>query len=320
MKSITITVLMPVFNASLHLVQAVKSILDQTYYDLELLVIDDGSTDSSAEILRTFKDDRIRIVRTPNNQGIVAALNLGLGLAKGDFIARMDADDIAEPDRLYNQIDFAKHNPEIGIIGTDFIPFGIGAAASWIRWYEHADIKIALLFENPICHPTVLLRRSVLQNFVYPNDVPHAEEYALWTHLSFCTQFANLRQPLLRYRSHPGQISQKKAEEQIRSIERIIRGQLLNLGLDPSPAELRLHMTLSHGFHPLPGLEVALDSWIEKLEIANQRFAIYDPKRFAVQLHTRRNLSLYKTSDMLKRMSLLRRLRWRLHSFVRQFQ
>lgn len=312
-----VTVLLPAYNAGDHLGEAIDSLLAQTLSDFELLVVDDGSTDGSVERLALRADPRLRIERLPRNQGIVAALNRGLDLARGEFIARMDSDDIALPERLAEQVAHLERHPELGLLGSDIAPFGPGAGPSWIRHFEPEAISVALLFENPLCHPTVLLRRSALGDLRYPADAPHAEEYALWVLLAARSRLANLPRPLLRYRSHPGQISKLRSIEQCQSIERIIRGQLRDLGLDPSPPDLRLHLALSHGFYPLPGLASALDRWIRRLEQANRTSGRHDAAHLREQLASRRAHALRTTAEALARMTLRRRLTWRLHCLLR---
>ena len=121
-----VTVLMPVYNAAPHLLEAVNSILGGTFDDLELLAIDDGSTDESEKILRSVVDSRLRVLRNPRNVGVIATLNTGLDLAEGHYIARMDADDVSMPDRLARQVAFMDGNAQIGLSGTRAKTFGAG--------------------------------------------------------------------------------------------------------------------------------------------------------------------------------------------------
>jgi len=215
-----VSVVMPVHNAEKYLERAIKSILGQTYQTFEFIIIDDGSTDSSGEIIAEFErlDSRIHVIRFPTNQGLVSALNYGLEIAQGDYIARMDADDISLPDRFSKQVEFMGSHPEIGLLGCGMrymqedgtlrnIPLVIRSDLL-IRWY--------ILFENPFFHPTVMLRRSVIEKFVlcYNPSALHVEDYELWCRMLLHTKGENLADVLLYYRLHPSSVSERHTEFQ----------------------------------------------------------------------------------------------------------
>lgn len=214
----TVSVLMPVRNAAAYVASSVGSLLRQTLDDFELLIIDDGSTDDTLEIIRSLSDRRIRIVGDHNNYGIAARLNEGLDLAAGRFIARMDADDIAAPYRLARQADFlAAHE------GVDLV----GSAAAYIdargrligapREYPLIDfeIKFRLLTSNCLLHPTVMFRRRGA-DFRYSTEFKFAQDYELWLRLLEEKTYANLPDVLLLQRRHDGAVSFEKRVEQKR--------------------------------------------------------------------------------------------------------
>jgi glycosyltransferase involved in cell wall biosynthesis len=200
----TVSVVMPAFNAAGFLDEAVCSILDQTFRDFEFIIVDDGSTDDTARILRKYAkaDSRVRVVLQAN-EGMIPALNRGCRLARGHFIARMDADDISLPQRLEKQVEFLERHPKIGILGT------------WIRRIDQNGSVVGTLYPSPnpqvlkwfhffqvcVVHPTVLMRREVLEkvNF-YRVDAVHAEDRDLWLRASSVTQFSNVPEILLNYR------------------------------------------------------------------------------------------------------------------------
>lgn len=313
-----ITVLMPVYNAAEFLQDTVNSILQQTRTDWELLAVDDGSTDDSVQILTAVGDPRIRVVSLPQNQGIVAALNRGLDESRGAYIARIDADDIAEPNRLETQCAFLDQNPSVGVCGSDFKRLGDELrSASWVRYFSPEDLAIALLFENPLCHPTVTLRQSAIGDMRYPGNYPHAEEYAFWVSLAAETQLVNLPASLLRYRVHPNQISQIKSEEQSRSMRRVMVEQLRSLGIEPTHRDLQLHATLSHGFFPLPGLDQKLRQWTRHLLSAHQRRPRFSLPHFEAQIRQRREDAVIRCAQKLKTLTPSQRLQWRIRSLGR---
>jgi glycosyltransferase involved in cell wall biosynthesis len=199
-----ISVVMPVYNGERFLEEAVESILNQTFRDFELIAINDGSTDRSGEMLDEYerRDTRVRILRQPSNQGLVAALNWGCQEAQGQYIVRMDADDISLPERLQKQVDFMNMNPEVGIAGTwiEYIDeHGIQDGRTWKPPTSHILLLWKLLFGAPMAHPTWIMRRKVAAqlNFYSKTSV---EDFDLLMRAIHVTHMGNLPEILLRYR------------------------------------------------------------------------------------------------------------------------
>ena len=205
-----VTVLMPVRNGAAHLPASLASILGQTFGDFELLVLDDGSTDATPELLRAVADPRLRIVTNPQNLGLVPTLNRGLKLARGALIARQDHDDISLPTRLQRQMDFLRENPDCALVGTEAIQTDAAgrkafrllrpSSAESIRWY--------LCFDNAFIHSSVMFRRDVVSNEFggYPLSL-HSEDYALWSQIARKHRTANLPEPELLYREHQSSVT-----------------------------------------------------------------------------------------------------------------
>ena len=156
----SVTVLMPVYNGAAFLSEALESMFCQSLQDFELLVIDDGSTDATATILAACSDSRLRVVRNQLNLGLVATLNKGLDIARGELVARMDADDVALPARLESQMQFLSRHPEIGICGTWFRELRDGKATLVRPPCTHDDLSAHLFFYSPFAHPSVMLRKG----------------------------------------------------------------------------------------------------------------------------------------------------------------
>ncbi|HLG03569.1 MAG TPA: glycosyltransferase [Bacteroidia bacterium] len=273
-----VSVIIPVYNAETFVAEAVQSILDQTLTDFELLVLDDGSTDKSVAILERFHDKRIQIRRSEKNTGLIATLNRGLDLAKGRYIARMDADDISLPARLAKQVDFLEKNPSAGVVGTATTSFGNEKQIITRYLQTHGEICTVLLFNSAMSHPSVMLRNSVLKQFGlrYDPQFLHAEDYDLWTRIAVVSELANLPEVLLMYRVHAAQLTQKE-KRTVRSTAGIVRQrQLKLLGIIPDEAEASIHDKIANG-HVFRGIDQLreLELWLLKLIDANQREKIY---------------------------------------------
>lgn len=220
-----VTVLMPVYNGEKYLAEAIESILMQTFGDFEFLIINDGSTDGTAAILADYqqRDERIQVYHQ-ENEGVVASLNRGLGLARGKYVARMDADDVSMPERLAKQVVFMEAHPDVGVLGTWVqVIDGDGNTSYRIQLpTQHGVLRWSLCFYCPLAHPTVMMRRQVVERAGgYDSSMVHAEDYDLWRRLSGVTRLANLQDVLLQLRLHEANVSMVHASEQRRNAVRI---------------------------------------------------------------------------------------------------
>lgn len=262
---------MPVFNGEKYLTQAINSILRQTYQNFEFLIIDDGSTDKSIKIIKAFKDPRIRLVRNKKNFGLIKTLNKGISLARGEYIARMDCDDVSLSKRLEKQVEFMDQHPDIGVCGT-----AVKLIGNKVKWYfpaDHDHLKCQLLFTNTIAHPTTMIRKKVLNNIKY-EKYEHAEDYHLWVTLSNKTKLTNLPEVLLKYRQHPKQVSNKFKSKQQATTQRIILDQLNRLNITPTDQEFSIHLRLLDD-NEIQSTELA-KRWCEKILNKNKETNIYN--------------------------------------------
>jgi glycosyltransferase involved in cell wall biosynthesis len=207
---------MPVFNAESFVAGAVQSILAQTHTNFELIAIEDGSTDRTADILRSFHDKRLRIITNNGNRGIVESLNAGLGSAAGEYIARMDADDEALPERFERQLAFITLRPDVAVLGTSVQLIDESGQAIGHEGFPLTDaaIRKTMFVHNPFCHGSVLIRREVLtQCGGYDGRFLHNEDYDLWLRIGARHQLANLPDTLLRRRIHRESITSKREIE-----------------------------------------------------------------------------------------------------------
>lgn len=224
-----VTVLMAVYNGAAFLGEAVESILSQTFSDFEFLIINDGSTDSSRDIILSYKDARIRLIDNETNMGLIASLNLGIESAKGEYIARQDDDDVSLTSRLTVQVDYLDNHPEVGLVGSgvDFIDEKGAPAGKWRTPTTNSLIRWSLLFGTCVAHPTAVLRRSVLERSGgYDQNALYAEDHDLWCRLSHYTGIANLPELLVKKRIHESAVSVKYFETQEETEARIIRGEI----------------------------------------------------------------------------------------------
>jgi glycosyltransferase involved in cell wall biosynthesis len=261
---------MPVFDGEAYLREAMDSILAQTLPELELLVIDDGSRDSSAEIAASYRDPRVRVVRHAANQGLIRTLNEGLASVRTEYVARMDADDVAHPRRIAAQVRYMDAHPDVAALGTGVRNFG-ETRRSWTLERDHAAVRARLLFECALNHPSVMLRPELLRRhgLRYDSSYPHAEDWALWVALAERAAVANLPRCLVRYRTHPGQVTTVFNRAQADSIRKIFRAQLAGLGIDASERDLDLHALAASGvFAPSAALLDDVEAWLRRIAAA----------------------------------------------------
>ncbi len=228
-----VSVLMSSYNSSQFLGPAIESILRQTYDPWELIVVDDGSTDESWEIIGQFaaRDARIKALRSKENLGASAALNLALQEARGEYITRQDSDDLALPERLEKQVAFLNEHPEVGAVGCNVIYINADSHETGVSDFPLTDdvIQSTLLDRMCFCGPTVMAKRACFQQagFYFVDDLKTAEDYDLCLRLAEVTRLANIEEPLYRYRQHAGSVSLSKRQFQLvnkaRSLEQAIQ-------------------------------------------------------------------------------------------------
>jgi glycosyltransferase involved in cell wall biosynthesis len=283
MVSPRVTVLMPVYNAERFLKEAIESILQQSYRDFELLIVYDDSKDDSLTVIQSFSDPRIRLVRNPARCKLAGCLNLGLELAGGEYVARMDADDVSLPERLARQVSFLDAHPDIGIVGTWFQSFG--ASTELHKPYCDSDrLACALLFNSPLAHPAVMMRASVMKahGLLYDPSRQTAEDWDLWIRASRFCKLANLPAILLHYRRHEGSLTAVHLQANRDGWREIAVRNLKVLNIVPSESELAVHESLAfqRGENTREFASSARD-WLVKLWRANQETSYYPRQPFA---------------------------------------
>lgn len=239
-----VSVLMAVHNEEQYLRGAVQSILGQTFAGFEFVIIDDGSTDRTPAILDEFTDPRIVRLANPTNLGLVASLNRGSDACRGEWVARMDADDASHPERLARQLSYLDEHPDVGVLGTHMqqqTPDG-SPKTPFCPPQEHEAICWKMLFECATAHATVMMRRQLLiEHGGYDPAFTHIEDGELWSRLVSVTRFANLPELLYVRCWHPDSVCNRHLETQLRLgmviRRRMVEG-LLGRGVDDEAAEL----------------------------------------------------------------------------------
>ena len=204
-----ISVIMPVYNTyDKDLREAIDSILNQTYSDFEFIIINDGSANNAEEVILSYQDSRIKYVKNEQNLKLIATLNKGLDLAQGEYIPRMDSDDISDKTRFEKQMNILENNKNIGLVGTGCVKFPKYPPTFYLT--ENEQIKNSLIFEhNAICGASSIMRKSIIDdnNLRYDFKYKHAEDYAMWLKLMNLTEFHNINEILYFYRWHNENVS-----------------------------------------------------------------------------------------------------------------
>jgi glycosyltransferase involved in cell wall biosynthesis len=240
---------MSVFNGQRFLTEAIDSILNQSLQDFEFVIIDDGSTDNSGQILDSYQNSDSRVaIYHQQNYGLTASLNRGCALSRGEYIARMDADDVALRDRLMRQVEFMENHPRIAVLGGA-VECIDGTGKSLFRYrfpLRDDEIKIALRRGDcPLAHPAVLMRRNALASLAgYREAMVHAEDYDLWLRVADRFELANLETVLLKYRVHPNQLSIRKWRQQALSNLAARSAAILRRNGKPDPFDSGSEITL----------------------------------------------------------------------------
>ena len=215
-----VTILLPAYNAALYLRDSLDSIMRQAFKDFDVLLIDDGSMDDTSKIAIEYSniDRRIKYYKNEKNIGLIKTLNKGLSLAKGEYIVRMDADDIMFDDRLYKQVKYMDSNPECFVCGGQMEYIGGLTGMAPILPQKYEDLLYLSLINCPLYHPTTIIRNSAIKQFglKYNDSYKHAEDYKFWSDIIFShpNSIANIKDVVLFYRISNNQITAKYSDDQ----------------------------------------------------------------------------------------------------------
>lgn len=327
---------MPTYNTQISiLTEAVDSILNQTFCDFEFIIIDDGSTNDTYEYLKSIPDERIKIIKNDANIGITKSLNIGFRVAKGKYIARMDSDDIAFPDRFEKQYAFMESHPDVFVCGSKVIHFKNSTIPDIqptdqtkdrpafikkkgsqrkenieftnIKIEDMESYRVRMLFTNPgPVHPTAFFNHEKLIQYQidYNEELEYAQDYDLWMRISSVGQICTLPKVLLYYRVHAGQISKAHREKQIECDQMTQRKLLEQLLDNVSEEELSFHYKHSSGYDSNAKISPRAIQWYGRIISANKERKIYDQKKLVqyIDCIKTRLISQIFTRDMSKSM------------------
>ncbi|GAL83786.1 glycosyl transferase family 2 [Sporocytophaga myxococcoides] len=274
-----VSVILPVYNSEKYVKEAIQSILNQTYRCLELIIIDDYSTDKSLQVIESIEDSRIKIIRNSRNVGRAGCDNLGLVFANGRYIAKMDSDDIAHPMRLSKQIEFLFQNKNVNTVGCFMQNFGY---SNYLNKYPATvqENKAYTLFGLPCGNPSLTFKREVFDGgHKYNEHLRQTEDYDFFARYYDVLNVCNIQEPLMFYRTYPEDKRKEILSDRFETAMRVRKEFLLSIGLPFDKEELQIHHCLYH--YQLPANNIYLqnvEKWLKKLESFNNQKLIFDPK------------------------------------------
>jgi glycosyltransferase involved in cell wall biosynthesis len=246
-----VSVVLAAHDASTYLQAAVESVLRQTFSELELVAVDDASSDGTAELLAAVKDPRLVVLRNDRRLGLAGSLNRGIECARGTFIARLDADDVALPRRLEHQLRWMRGASAPGVVGTGVLEIDTDGRPGSVHLMPTTDAEVRwhLLFSSPFFHPSVLIDRGLLERLGLRFDpsFEESEDYDLWARLLEHATGANLPEVLVCYRAHPGQATRRRRDVQRAFQRRVALREIARVAPDLGGEEAELAWRLGSG-------------------------------------------------------------------------
>jgi glycosyltransferase involved in cell wall biosynthesis len=279
-----ITVIMPAYNSGLYIKEAIDSILNQSFFDFELLIIDDGSTDNTVKIIKSYTDKRIRLVQNEKNFGITKTRNRGLKENKSDYLAFLDSDDMALPHRLEKQLNFLEKNTDFGMVGSYVKTIDSAGKLTGVAWKNNLPpekISSILLFRNYFTQSAIMIRKEAIPEEGYGPFEP-TEDFDLWIKISQKWKVWNLPDYLVKYRIHEKGASKTKMDAQNKSLNFILINQLENLKIKPTIEELYIHrINGKYEGDNIINFLSKREMWLLKLLGANNKIGYLDKKNFS---------------------------------------
>lgn len=284
-----VTVIVPVYNGEKYIGETIQSVLDQTFKDFELVVIDDCSTDSTVKVIETFADSRIKLVKNQKNSGSTQSRNNGLMQSTGEYVAILDSDDVCFPNRFEEQVKFLDEHPDFGAVGSWTKVIDSESRETGFSWKNDLPpekIPAMMLFKTYITHSSAMIRRSAMPSYHYdtnPVTAGKVEDYTLWIEIMKKWKVANLQQYLVKHRQHKKSLTATTARTiSTAAVEEAYRRQLNGLGIEPTKEDLDIHRLRSNrDGAQIPDNVTKKKAWLEKLWRANESTHIYEEPHFS---------------------------------------
>ena len=266
-----ISVILAAHNDEKYIKEAIDSVLAQTHSELELIIIDDGSTDRTPKIIESYCDDRILFLKNERNMGLPYSLNRGMEIAKGKYIARMDGDDICFPKRLEKQLEYMESHSEIVLCGAGRVQFGMCQEKEIYAPERSEDLKVRLLFGSPIAHPTWFIRKDafIKYHFKYDESYLFSQDYELISRIMQTCRVACVHEVLLKYR-----IKRKKATGRKYTIK-VLKNIMEGLHLEVDRKEIDLLLGYEKNASESSTIRRAV-SLYQKIILQNQKYQIFE--------------------------------------------
>lgn len=296
-----ISIVMPIYNRQQYVKSAIDSILNQTFTNFEFIIVNDGSTDSTLEILQSYKDERLVIINNEVNKGIVYSRNRGLKAARGNFIGMFDSDDIALPNKFEIQHKFLTNNPEFAMVGA------------WVRWIDENGkllkkkwklhkpdkyIPAIMLFRNYFVQSTILIKKEAIPQGGYSTGFDIVEDSKMWFDVSRKYKVANIHKYLVHYRVHSGNISDM-GEKHLTNSKKLFRYIFKTLDIDPTEEELEIHYSIKNN-KPITNYNqlFEIEKWLLKIFEANLKTKNYDQYILQKVIFNRWTKVCYKAKEL----------------------
>ncbi|MFI5203107.1 MAG: glycosyltransferase family 2 protein [Flavobacteriales bacterium] len=299
MEAVKVSVIMPAFNSGKYIAEAIESIVQQTFINFELIVVNDGSSDNTAEVVRTFSDQRIRLIELPVNQGNRIAANTGIKEAAGEYIARMDADDISLKDRLQMQVDFLNEHHHIGFCGAHIELFGADSGV-WNYPVTEQEFACAQLFGATVVQGVSMMRKKIItdhQIYYSTEGKSYAEDIDYFYRLSKVTRGANVNKVLLRYRRHAENITTQLASEGLHLNAPVFKKIVLDMGIPENEMDITAHFWLNSRFmeNITPDDVKRVYDWMQLLKHYNKKLNYVSSEYFNVYVEKKWDRFFYRT-------------------------
>ena len=284
-----VSVVMPNYNTpEAYLRTAIESILKQTYRNIEFVIVDDASTGDDVQIILSYDDERIVLIQNDSNMHVAFSLNRGIAASKGEYIARMDADDVSLQRRIEKQVRFMQKRDDIDVLCAQAEMFGDRKGVFAPNLRDAEDMKIAIFFTCPIVHPSVMMRASFIRenSLEYRTDLKYkaAEDYEFWSKCVSAGRLYEYPGVLLKYRTHARQVTAESGSAQIGSANRVRKRMLKNLGIAVNQHETQVHY---HFCTQSTSPDIALsefENWARRLLAGNAQYDVFFVKRFETKV------------------------------------